>query len=333
MRVAGIRHRWVMLQRSWPHWRSPTVAAVRGVPWWGVISSAAAPVLLVAAWTVAAALQPRSYDAVGGTVSALAAEGAAARWVMTLAFAVAGACEVLTGLALRPAASPGRLILMAGGAAGVLVAANPQHAGGSLAHAVWAVLGFTALATWPGGAWRRGPSVPWALRPAVSASAAAILLGLLAWFGLELVAGAGHVGLAERVMGLAQATWPLAVVLSCRLSQHHARTPPAGPASTGTRRARAAAPRPFAPGRPGTAITCGMPEAGLTCELQQCAEGQSGDMMTSRVSASAHRRPHPPTPDHLRRDPPVNPPHRVRRSAGAPGTRGPRTSRSGQPLP
>ena len=39
----------------------------------------------------------------GGTVSALAAEGADARWVMTLAFAVAGACEVLTGLALRSA--------------------------------------------------------------------------------------------------------------------------------------------------------------------------------------------------------------------------------------
>jgi hypothetical protein len=259
MRVAGIRHRWVMLQRSWPHWRSPTVAAVRGVPWWGVISSAAAPVLLVAAWTVAAALQPRSYDAVGGTVSALAAEGAAARWVMTLAFAVAGACEIMTGLVLRPAASPGRLILMAGGAAGVLVAANPQHAGGSLTHAVWAVLGFTALATWPGGAWRRGPSVPWALRPAVSASAAAILLGLLAWFGLELVTGAGHVGLAERVMGLAQAIWPLAVVLSCRLSQHCTWTPPAGPASSGTLGAQAAAPRPFAPGHPGTAITCGVP--------------------------------------------------------------------------
>ena len=220
-----------MLQGSRPRWRSPTVAVVRVVPWWGVNSSAAAPVLLVAAWTVAAALQPRSYDAVGGTVSALAAEGAAARWVMTHAFAVAGACEVLTGLALRPAASAGRLILMAGGAAGVLVAANPQHAGGSLTHAVWAVLGFTALATWPGGAWRRGPSVPWALRPAVSASAAAMLLGLLAWFGLELVAGAGHVGLAERVMGLAQATWPLAVVLSCRRASttpgRHPRAPPA----------------------------------------------------------------------------------------------------------
>ena len=225
------RQRWVRSHRSWPPWCSPAAMALRGVPWWGVVSSAAAPVLLVAAWTVAAGLQPRSFDVVGGTVSALAADGAAYRWVMTLAFAVAGACEVVTGLALRPAASPGRLILMAGGVAGVLVAANPQHAGGSLTHAVWAVVGFSALVAWPAGAWRRGSSVPWALRPAVSASAVATLLGLLAWFGMELVVGGGQVGLAERVMGLAQAGWPLVVVLSCRLSSPACAAQPRAPAA------------------------------------------------------------------------------------------------------
>lgn len=71
-----------------------------GVPWWGVIAAAASPVLLVAGWTAAAELQPRSYDVLTTTVSALAAEGSADRWVMTLTFAVAGACEVITGLAL-----------------------------------------------------------------------------------------------------------------------------------------------------------------------------------------------------------------------------------------
>jgi Protein of unknown function (DUF998) len=148
---------------------------------------------------------------VAGTVSAPAAAGAADRWVMTL-----GACEVITGLALRSAAAPGRLILMAGGAAGLLVAANPEHAGGSPTHAFWAVAGFAALVTWPSGAWRRGLSVPWALRPAVSFSVAGVLLGLLVWFGVELIAGGGQAGLAERVLGVAQAAWPLAVVLSCR---------------------------------------------------------------------------------------------------------------------
>ena len=56
--------------------------------------------------TVAAGLQPRSFDPIAGTISALAAVGAADRWVMTLAFAAAGACEVITGMALRPAAAP-----------------------------------------------------------------------------------------------------------------------------------------------------------------------------------------------------------------------------------
>jgi hypothetical membrane protein len=168
------------------------------MPWWGVISAAAAPLLLVIGWTVAAALQPRPFDVMSGTVSDLAAVGATDRWVMTLAFAIAGACEVITGLALRPAASPGRLILVAGGAAGILVAANPQHAGGSLTHALWAGVGFAALVAGLGGAWRRGRSVPWGLRPAVSASAG-VLLSLLAWFVVELIAVGGQVGLAERV--------------------------------------------------------------------------------------------------------------------------------------
>jgi hypothetical protein len=51
----------------------------------------------------------------------------------------------------------------------------------------------------------------------VAAAAVAIQFALLAWFGAELILGAGQVGLAERVMGAAEATWPLAVVLFCRL--------------------------------------------------------------------------------------------------------------------
>ncbi len=72
------------------------------------------------------------------------------------------------------------------------------------------------MALWPAGAWQRGPSVPWGLRPAVCACAVAVLLALLAWFGAELVTGAGRAGLAERIVGLAQALWLLTAVLSCR---------------------------------------------------------------------------------------------------------------------
>jgi hypothetical protein len=49
----------------------------------------------------------------------------------------------------------------------------------------------------------------------VAAAAVAVLLGLVAWFAVELVTGAAQTGLAERVAGAAQALWPLTVVLSC----------------------------------------------------------------------------------------------------------------------
>jgi uncharacterized protein DUF998 len=207
------------------------VVVVRVVPWWGVVSSAAAPVLLVGGWAVAAGLQPRSVNAVASTISALAADGAADRWVMTLVLLVVGVCDVVTGLALRPAAVPGRLILIAGGIAGVLVAATPEPArGGSMAHAFWATIGFIALTVWPLGGLRRGSSVPAGLRPAVSAVAAGVLFGLLVWFAAELMARGGQIGLAERVLTEAQAVWPLAVVLTCWRSISPAPLPPWAPA-------------------------------------------------------------------------------------------------------
>jgi Protein of unknown function (DUF998) len=199
------------------------VRTVRNVPWWGLVSSAAAPVLVVGGWIEASRRQPQPVDPVADTVSALAAVGAADRWVMTLTFALVGICYIVTGIALRPAGAAGRLILAAGAAAGMLVTVNPQPAfGGSQAHALWASVGFAALAVWPAGACRRGQEVPWALRPAVCAGVVMVLVILVAWFGLEVVTGAGHAGLAERVLGLAQAVWPLMVVLSCR---HPARAP------------------------------------------------------------------------------------------------------------
>jgi hypothetical membrane protein len=191
---------------------------MRGVAWWGAVSAVAAPVLLIGGWTVAAGLQPR-YDPVADTVSALAAIGATDRWVMSLVFVVVGACYIITALALRPAKTSGRMILIAGAIAGMLVAANPEHAGGfgSVPHFVFASLGLAGLTLWPVAAAKRGQAVPWALRRAPAAAAVAVQFALLAWFGTELIMAGGQVGLAERVMGAAQATWPLAVVLSCYL--------------------------------------------------------------------------------------------------------------------
>jgi hypothetical membrane protein len=190
---------------------------MRDVPWWGVISAAAAPVLLIGGWTVAAGLQPR-FDPVSETVSDLAAIGATDRWVMSLAFVLVGACYVITALALRPARTAGRLILIGGAVAGMLVAANPEHPGGfgSVPHFVWASIGLAGLTTWPAWSWRRGPAVPWGLRRTPATVAVAVQFALLAWFSTELILAGHQVGLAERVVGAAQATWPLTVVLSCR---------------------------------------------------------------------------------------------------------------------
>ncbi len=125
--------------------------AARSVPWWGVLSSAAAPVLLIGGWTVAASRQRDSYDSVTDTISALAAHGAADRWLMTTALVGVGACHVVTALALRPAARPGRLVLAAGGVATLLVAVFPlpSGSGSSAAHTLVAGISFGALAGWP----------------------------------------------------------------------------------------------------------------------------------------------------------------------------------------
>jgi hypothetical protein len=229
---------------------------VRSVPWWGVVSAVGAPVLMVIGWTVATGLQPRSFDPVAQPVSALAAIGAADRWVMTLTFVVVAACDLVTALALRPAATPGRLILMAGAVAGVLVAANPEHPGDSLPlpHMIWAAAGCAGVVAWPAGAWRRGRAVPWGLRPVVSAAAVAVLLVLLAWFATELIAAGAQAGLAERIFGAAQALWPLAVVVSCRLAartEHTASATRAGPGS---------APAPHAARGPSAGEPVGRPD-------------------------------------------------------------------------
>jgi Protein of unknown function (DUF998) len=200
-----------------------TVLPVHNVPWWGLVSAAAAPVLLVAGWAAAARLQPFPVDPVANTVSALAAVGAADRWVMTVTFLAVGGCDVLTGLALRPAARPGRVVLVGGAMAGMLVAAYPEQpgGGGSPLHAILASVGFAALAAWPAFAARRGPRVAWGLRPPVCAAAVLVLACLVAWFAAEVVTGDGQAGLAERILGEAQALWPLTVAVSCRYPALH----------------------------------------------------------------------------------------------------------------
>jgi hypothetical protein len=130
---------------------------MRTVPGWGVLTSAAAPVLLIGGWTLAARLQPGHFDQVSGTISALAADDAAYRWVMTAALTGVGLAHIGTAAALHPATPAARALLATGGVATVLVAANPLPADGgpAPAHALAAGVAFTALALWPALSWRR----------------------------------------------------------------------------------------------------------------------------------------------------------------------------------
>jgi len=197
---------------------------MRLVPWWGVVTAAAAPVLLAVGWIVAASLQPRPFNPVAQSVSTLAARGATDRWVMSLAFLLTACCYVAVGVALRPAGTAGRAILISAGIAGLFVVLSPQAANGgfSLAHAFWSAMGFALLAAWPIAATRRGDSAPWALRLPIAVGAVALFCCLLAWFVAELLAGGQQIGLAERVAGEAQALWPVTVAVSCYLAERQA---------------------------------------------------------------------------------------------------------------
>ncbi|MFD4664874.1 DUF998 domain-containing protein [Streptomyces halstedii] len=142
---------------------------MRSVPWWALLSSACAPVLLVGGWTVSAVLQGPGYDPGSATISILASDGAQGYWVMTSALVGLGVCDVVTACGLRPAARAGRVALGGGGLSAMLLAFFPAPAsGGSLDHGTVVAVGFALLALWPvlavrrpGHAWRHGrPGLP-----------------------------------------------------------------------------------------------------------------------------------------------------------------------------
>ncbi|BDZ41579.1 hypothetical protein GCM10025865_08780 [Paraoerskovia sediminicola] len=199
----------------------PTPGA-RSVPRFAVLSAALAPVAMIGGWTLAAALQS-SFDAVGETISALAAAPSAHPGVMTAGLAVTGACHVATALGLRGAATPGRVLLALGGVSTAAVAALPVDLYPQ-AHGIAAGVGFGALALWPalaGG--RRGSGRP---RRAPLVVTSAVLVGLVVVFVLELQGltpdGGAATGLTERLAAGAQSLAPLGLVLA--LMARHARS-------------------------------------------------------------------------------------------------------------
>ncbi|MGW3254861.1 DUF998 domain-containing protein [Streptomyces fungicidicus] len=184
------------------------------VPRWVLLSSGCAPVLLISGWMIAASLEGPAYDPATQTISVLAAYGAAGSWVMTGALLALGACHLLTAWGLRAAATAGRVALAGGGLAALVVALLPvPSSGGSLRHGSVAAVGFALLALWPVLA-AAGGTAPWALRPAPSAMATALMVAGAAWFLVE-VHRDGPAGVAERVVTAIQSVWPFVVVTSC----------------------------------------------------------------------------------------------------------------------
>ncbi len=184
------------------------------MPWWGVVSSVLAPVILIGGWTVAAELQPSPFDAVQRSISALGAVGMPYRWVITLALIGVGVCHAITGLALRAAAEPGRILLVIGGISSILIGLYPQgdHSG-SLPHVAFSVIGVVVMTIWPVAAMRRDPGAPFGLRPVAAYATTTVTLVVLLWFTIELFHGL-QLGLAERTVTTDQSIWPLIVVLS-----------------------------------------------------------------------------------------------------------------------
>lgn len=184
------------------------------MPWWGVASSALAPLILIGGWTAAADLQPVPFNAVQRSISALGAVGMPYHWVIAVTLLGVGVCHATTGLALRPAAEPGRILLVIGGAASVLIAVNPQPLhGGSLVHEAFSLIGVIVMTIWPVAGMRRDPGAPLGLRPPAAYAMTGVLLVVLAWFCIELFNGP-QLGLAERTVTADQSIWPLLVVMS-----------------------------------------------------------------------------------------------------------------------
>jgi hypothetical membrane protein len=157
---------------------------------------------LIGGWSVAATRQPAGYDPVRDTISALAARDATDGWIMTTGLAVLGVCHIVTAGGLSEAGVAARALLAAGGAATIVVAAQPQPAPG---HVPAAAVGFVALGLWP--------AVSLIPDRRLSRAVAIVFMALLGWLAVE-IRGGGLLGVSERVLAGGEALWPLAVVVS-----------------------------------------------------------------------------------------------------------------------
>jgi hypothetical membrane protein len=195
-------------------WRPRAGSATWTVPGWTIASAALSPVVMIGGWLAADALQPPSYSPVRSTVSGLAGQGGADRWIMTSALILVGACYFVTAAGLPGLRGPARVVLMIAGLSSIGIAVSPEPVRGSTPqHLAWTSLGAVAITVWPAFTARRTTSQPLILRFRGAAAVTAVFLALLAWLVFETQGGT-VLGLAERLVSAVQITWPLIVALA-----------------------------------------------------------------------------------------------------------------------
>jgi hypothetical membrane protein len=189
-----------------------------------VITALLTPTVLVSGWLVGGALQSTSYSPMRQTMSVLAGQAAADRWVMTGALIVVGACQILTGVGLTSVRLPARVLLVITGLSTLGIAASPEPAGGpSFRHMALAVSCVVTTAVWPAFVARRERGRSRILGVYPAAGAVIVFAGLAFWLLVETQGGSA-LGMVERLTSAAEGLWPLVIVLAIRQAARAAPT-------------------------------------------------------------------------------------------------------------
>ena len=204
----------------------PGQVPLRPVPWWGLLSALAAPVVLLAGYLYAAGRTP-GFDPVAHLFSDLGAANSPTRWWLAATLGLLGACHVVTALGLRPADSAGRWLLGASGTGLWLVAALPNNTAGHfmVRHTFASAIAFGLFALWPAMSGHLGrPAWPLRRRVGVVVSVLGFVLIEATLFGIVTRSDTG--GLRELLLYAATSLWPLVVVLWTRLAGPGTAVPP-----------------------------------------------------------------------------------------------------------
>lgn len=184
---------------------------------WVIGTAVLGPAALVVGWLIAGALQSSAYSPMRDTISVLAGYTGTDRWVMTAALLLVGSFQLATGAGLAAVRLPARLLLMLTGLSTLGIAATPELATGPTSrHLAFAVSCVVTTAVWPVLVARRAPAPTRILSVYGCAAATVLFAALSTWLLIAAQAGAGDLGLIERLTSAVQASFPLVVALALR---------------------------------------------------------------------------------------------------------------------